>query len=425
MKRTISTLVALLTTALLAQSADWPQWRGPNRDGHSPETGLLKSWPEGGPTLAWTFEKGGTGYSQPVVVGDRIYLPGAEGDKEMVIALDTMAKELWRAEIGPVFDFEGNAWSRGPNAAPIVDGDSLYALGSQGELVCVNTRDGTVKWRKNLPKEMKAEVNPIGGGVEKMGWGYTWTPIVDGEKLIITPGGPGGFFAALNKTDGKEIWRTKDLTDQCTNASPIKAEIEGVPQYLAMVQDGIVSVSTDGKVLWRYKRNLSYPDMICTTPVYHDGHVLISATKGGGEFIKVAKEGGKFTATRAAVSRRLSNFHGGLVLVDRHVYGSYELRSWVCIEFPTGKQVWESERTDPGAGSVSYADGHLYCASQDDNTISLIEANPAGVKVKGRFQLPKQSTLRKTNAKLWTHPVIANGCLYIRDQELLYCYKVK
>jgi outer membrane protein assembly factor BamB len=359
------------------------------------------------------------------VVGDRIYLLGADKEQEEVIALDTNAKEQWRAPIGPVFDFAGNAWSHGPNAAPVVDGDSLYALGSQGELVCVNTKTGKVTWRKNLPRDMKGEVNPITGPEGTMGWGYSWAPLVDGEKLIITPGGPQGLFAALNKTDGKEIWRTKDLTDQCTYASPMKVEIEGVPQYLAMVQDGIVSVSTGGKLLWRYKRNLPYSDVVCTMPIYHDGHVLISATKGGGEFIKVTKNGGNFAATRAAVSRRLSNLHGGLVLVDRHVYGSYELRAWVCVEFPTGKQAWESEPADPGAGSVSYADGHLYCASQEDNTISLIEANPEGVKVKGRFQLPKQSTLRKTNAKLWTHPVIANGCLFIRDQELLYCYKVK
>ena len=182
--------------------------------------------------------------------------PAAKGSKriEQIVALDDHGKELWKADVGPMWDFKGNQWSGGPNSTPSVDGNLLFALGSQGELVCVRTADGKVKWRKNLPKDLEAEVSPGPGGVAKIGWGYCWSPLVDGEHLICTPGGAKGLFAALDKTTGNVIWRSKELTDACTYSSPIVAEINGVRQYIALMQTGVVGVSAkDGSTLWEYR----------------------------------------------------------------------------------------------------------------------------------------------------------------------------
>jgi outer membrane protein assembly factor BamB len=429
MTRRLLPLLCVALVTLTVSAADWPQWHGPKRDGHSADTGLLKTWPGGGPALAWTNTDVGTGYGQPAVVGDKVYILGCRKDDELVIALDEQGKELWTAPIGKVFDFKGNQWSRGPNSCPSIDGDKLYALGSQGELVCVDTGKREVVWRKNLPKEMGAEVdNTAPGGVEKFGWGFCWSPLVDGKQLVITPGGPKGLFAALDKTDGKVLWQSAKLTDPCTYSSPIVADVDGVRQYIVMVQDGVVGVGTDGKVLWEYRRDNKYQDIIALTPLYHDGHVLISAFPGGTDIIKLTKDGAVFKAEKTGGERQFANFHGGVVLVDKHVYGAHELRAWKCLDFPTGKIKWSTDRPPVravGTGSIAYADGYLYLCGQNDDTVALIEASPTGYKETGRFTLPRVSPQRKPSSKFWTHPVIANGRLFLRDQELLFCYKVK
>jgi outer membrane protein assembly factor BamB len=426
MMRRLLPALCLALIATVAFGGDWPQWNGPNRDGHSTDKGLLKEWPKDGPPLAWTFSDAGTGFSPPAVVGDRIYILGAVKGEEKVIALDAKGKQLWTAPIGKPWTFKENVWNEGPNSSPSVDGDRVYAVGSQGEVVCVETGKGDVVWRKSLVKDLGAEVNPIGGGPKTYGWGFSWSPLVDGKQVIVTPGGPKGLVAALDKTNGNVLWQTAKLTDQCTYASPIVADIAGVRQYLVMVQDGIVGVAAkDGEVLWRYKRSNPYNDIVANTPVYHDGQVLIAGYPGGNELVQITKEGDTFKTKKGAANRLLASMSGGLVRVGDHIYGAQEKRSWMCQEWKTGKIVWRADASAVGFGSLSYADGHLYLAGQDDDTVALIEASPEAYKEKGRFKLPRTSTLRKTNGKFWTHPVIANGHLFVRDQELLFCYKVK
>src|SRR5947209_8604771 len=215
--------VGLLLAPVFAYGDDWPQWRGPDRNAVSKETGLLKAWPKSGPTLAWTYKDAGTGFTSPAVVGGVVYSMGARGDTEQVFALDASGKQLWAAEIGPVYDFKSNTWSRGPDSTPAVDGDQVFALGSQGDLVCVGRQSGKPVWRMSLPKELAGEVNNVQGGPDtaKIGWGYTWSPLVDGDKLVCIPGGTGGLFAALDKKTGAVLWRSKGLTDAATYASPI------------------------------------------------------------------------------------------------------------------------------------------------------------------------------------------------------------
>ena len=210
----------------LAQGADWPQYRGPNRDDVTTETGLMQRWPEAGPALLWTYTNTGIGYSGPAVVGPRLYTLGDRGEKEYLIALNTQptpqgtVSEAWSVELGQKFDWEGNRWSAGPSATPTVDGDQIFALGGWGDLVCVEAATGKERWRKNLPRDLDAEVNPIGGGPKKIGWGFTWSPLVDGDRLICIPGGPRGTAAALDKRTGAVLWRSTEATDQAAYTSP-------------------------------------------------------------------------------------------------------------------------------------------------------------------------------------------------------------
>jgi outer membrane protein assembly factor BamB len=426
-------VVALVVAAspCAARGDDWPQWNGPNRDGISKEKGLLKMWPEKGPALAWTFEKTGTGFSAPAIVGDRVYILGArkDGDKdnEFVIALEASnkgVKELWAVKIGPVYDFQGNSWVNGPNTTPAVDGDLLFAVGSQGIIVCVDVKMGKEVWRHDMPKKFGGEVNDVAIKGNKMGWGYSGSALVDGDQVICTPGGKNGLLAALNKKTGDLVWQSKDVPEAATYASPIVAEAGGVRQYIAMTQDGAVGIdAAKGGELWRYKRAKAYDDIEAPTPVYSDNHVFITGWKDGPDLIKLDFANKKFTPKKVYATNKLSNEHGGVVLVDGHVYGSHLERGWKCLDFKTGEEKWENK--DLGFGSLIHADGKLYCFTEEEAEMVLVEANPKEYKEVSSFKLPKRSKNHKSNGKAWTHPVIANGYLYLRDQEFLFCYKVK
>src|SRR5579884_1052257 len=418
---TISGLAALaLVLPLTALAADWPQWRGPDRNGISKEKGLLQKWPKDGPPLAWTFKNAGTGFTAPAVVGGTVYSMAARKADEYVFALDDKGKEKWATKIGTAYDWEGNSWNYGPNATPSVDGDLVFALGSQGILVCVKKDNGTEVWRKDLPKELSAEVNPSGGGPENTGWGFAWSPLVDGDKLIITPGGPKGLFAALDKKTGKLLWQTKDIPEQATYSSPILADIHGVRQYIALTQNGAVGVSQNGEKLWEHRRTRKFPDVVIPTPVCRGDLVFTTAcTNAGDELIKIEPDGKKFKATTVYLKRDLSSGSGGVVLVDQYIYGYNYRREWMCLDFATGALKWRS--TQLGPGSVVYADGRLYVQAEDEGIVALLEPSPAGYKEVSRFTLPERSKPPKTNARDWTHPVIADGHLYLRAQDLFFC----
>jgi outer membrane protein assembly factor BamB len=430
--RTLSALgLAVCLAALAGQPSrgdDWPQWRGPGRTAVSKETGLLETWPKAGPKLLWTCETAGLGYAGFAVVGGKVYTMGARGDDEYVLCLDEKGKESWATRIAKVYDFKGNAWSHGPNSTPTVDGDWVFALGSQGELACVNKADGKLAWRKNLPRELAAAVNPVGGGPAKTGWGFCWSPLVDGDKLICVPGGPRGLFAALDKASGKVLWRSKEATDQATYSSPIVAEIGKVRQYVYVVQDGVVGVSArDGALLWRHKRDDPYPDVVCPTPISHEGLVYVSVGYGGGcDLLKPAPDGKKFKVEVVYSQKEIGSKLSGVVLAGKSVYGYHEDRGWLCQEFEAGAIKWP-KRPPAGAlksGGVIAAGGRLYILDET-GVAGLVVADPHKYLEVGRFKLPKESKKRKGNGKVWTHPVLSDGKLYLRDQEYIFCYQVK
>jgi outer membrane protein assembly factor BamB len=419
MRTTVKLAVAALVLALVA--ADWPQYRGPNRDAISKETGLLKEWPKGGPELLWTFDKAGIGLAGPALVGGKLYTMGMRDGMEYVLALDDTGAELWAAKIAPGYDFKGNSFSAGPLGTPSVDGDSVYAVGSQGMLVCMDAAKGMERWHKDLKKELGGVVNPIQGGP----WGFTWSPLVDGDRLIIAPGGPKGLLAALNKKTGEVVWQSKEITEPVTYSSPIASDAGGVRQYVQVVQSGVVGVAaSDGKLLWHYKREDPFPDVVCPTPIAVGDQVYVTAGwSAGSELLKLTKAGDKFTVASVWDNKDLSNRNGGVVLVGGHLYGYDDTNSWKCLELASGKETWASKKLGPG--SLIYADGNLYCLAEDTGIVALVEASPEGYKEKARFKLSKQSTQRKPRERIWTHPVIADGKLYLRDQEFIFCYKIK
>jgi len=415
---------------LPTRGTDWPQYRGQTRNDVSPETGLLKAWPKGGPPLAWTFEAAGVGYSPPAVVGDRVYITGGRDDKEFLIALDlsegpNKVKELWAAEIGPVFRWKGNNWIAGPSASPTVDGELIFAISGNGDLICVDTK-GKDKWRVSLPKDLGGKVNPIGGGPKDLGWGYTASPLVDGDALIIAPGGPKGTLAALEKTTGRVRWRSTELTDLAAYTSPMQATIDGVSQCIILTNPGLAGIAAkDGKLLWSHRRKQPYSTEVVNTPLISNGMIYTTVATGNGdcELIKVEK-GEAFKVTSLYSNKNLLNHHGNVVLVGDHVYGNSQGSGWVCQDFKTGEIVW-SERQKFPSGAITFADGHLYCVAESNGAAVLIEASKDGWKETGRLTLPKASKLRQPKGQVWTPPVVANGKFFIRDQELLYCFDVK
>lgn len=422
---------ALAFGALPSPGDDWPQFQGVKLDNKSGETGLLSSWPKEGPKLAWTFRKSGIGYSSPSIVKGRIYLTGGRDGKAQLLCLDAKdGKEIWSLDINDkVFDFEGNAWGAGPRAAASVDGDFVYALAGDGKLICATT-EGKLVWRVDAVKDLGGSVkNTRGGEPKTIGWGHCWAPLVDGKNLICTPGNAEGkgLFVALDKRDGKLVWRSKELDEEATYASPILATIHGVRQYITMTQRGVASVaSKDGKLLWHYTRRRPYSNVVIPSPLC-DGQYVYASTGDGCDKIKITKsEDGSFAAEKVYAGRRMmKNSIGGFVLHEGHVYGTSKSRGWICQNFETGKIVWYERSSDVADGSLIFADGHLYLYGERTAEVSLIEASSEKWNLKGHFALPESSKLLAPSGKNWTRPVIADGMLYLRDQELLFCYRIK
>jgi outer membrane protein assembly factor BamB len=429
MNRGAGMLAALLLASTGGRADDWPQYRGPNRDDVSAEKGLLRRWPEGGPKLLWTYPNAGVGYSGPAVVGNRYYTLGGRGDAEVLIALDLdrmkdgSPTEVWAARIGALFSWEGNQWSAGPSSSPTVDGDAVFALGGNGDLACVAASDGKIRWRVNLPGALEAEVHPIGGGPRKLGWGYAGSPVVDGDLILCVPGGPKGSLAALDKRTGRTVWRSGELTDPAAYTTPVLAQIEGVRQCVLLTNEGLRGIAAaTGRLLWRFDRK--FGTEVINSPIVRDSMVFLTVGGRGGQLVRIKRSGDAFGAEEVYANRNLSNHHGNVVRVDGHLYGASEGMGWVCQDFESGQLKW-SERSKVPAGSVTVADGRLYCTGEKDGAVSLVEASGAACTVSGRFVLPRISTLRKPKGGLWTPPVVANGRLFLRDQELVFCYDVR
>jgi outer membrane protein assembly factor BamB len=400
-------------------TADWPQWRGPQRNGVSPERGLLKQWPAEGPKLLWQVNDIGDGYSTPAVAGARLYVMSNRGfENEFVQALSTQdGKPLWTTRIGNVGNPKDFYYAKA-RSTPTVDGDFIYALGSDGDLACLETRRGRIRWQKNIWKEF--------GGQPGI-WAYAESPLVDGDVVVVTPGGAQATLVALNKKTGAVIWKSAvPEGDAAGYASAIVVQAGGRKQYVQFLSKGLVGVDAKtGEFLWRYKDVVKGMAQI-PTPVARDGLVYGGAMNVGGGLVRLKPDGDRIAAEQVYFARGLPNGIGGAVLVGDYLYGTEDAKEHlVAVEFATGKVMWKA---DPlGIGSVACADGHLYihCASGD---VALVEATPEAYREKGRFTPPAQPKRKRQGPypeKAWTYPVIANGRLYIRDNDALWAYDIK
>jgi outer membrane protein assembly factor BamB len=418
------TLIGTLAWAILLSSAsagDWPQWQGPGRDAISKESGLLKEWTKDGPPLAWRIKELGGGYGGPSIAAGRIFGMSNRGDEEVIWALsETDGKTLWVTRLGPAVKQSMPQGKEGPGCTPTVDGELLYVEGLGGDVACLQVKDGKIIWQRSLQKD-------FGGGVPT--WSYRESPLVDGDKVIYTPGGEEATLVALDKLTGKTIWKSQvPGNPKAAYASAIAIEFEGQRQYVQLTAKALVGVAaSDGKFLWRYDRAANSHGINCSTPIYHDGKVFAASAYGaGGGLVKLSKDAdGSVKAEEVYFCKKMQNQHGGMILLDGSLYGANggnEGGALVCLDFQTGNVLWDerddSEHRAP-KGSVVLADGRLYYRTEK-GTMLLIEPNPKQYVERGRFDQPD-----RTQQPAWTHPVIANGKLYLRDQDLLLCYDVK
>ena len=399
-------------------AGSWPRWRGPNHDAHCQETGLLQQWPDGGPRLLWQVEGLGTGYASVSVAEGRIFTMGRKQGAEHLIALNAAdGSPLWSTPLGPGRN------QKGSNGTPTVDGGLVYAVSIEGDLICARTENGEPVWRKNFARDF--------GGRMMSGWGFSESPLVDGNLLVCTPGGAQAVMAALDKQTGRPVWTTpmpyggSHGGDGAGYSSIVISQAAGVKQYVQLVGRGLIGVAADsGQLLWRYDRIANTTANI-PTPIVSGDFVFCSTGYGtGAALLRLVRSGRGVQAVEQYFldANQLQNHHGGMVLRDGYIYCGHRHNEGfpICVEMSTGRIQWGGGQRGAGSGSaaVLYADGHLYFRYQN-GVMALIEATPR------RYHLKSSFKLASVRAESWPHPVIADGRLLLRDQEVLMCYDVK
>jgi len=405
----------LCFTASALQAADWPQWRGPNRNGISEETGLLKEWPTEGPKLLWKQTSVGSGYSAPAVVGDRIFLLANEGlDNEFVAALAVQdGAKIWSTRLGPVGNPKQQQNFPGARSTPTVDGDFLYALSSDGDLACLEKASGTVRWRKSLRADFAGQPGA---------WAYSESPLIDGDTLVCTPGSAQATLVALNKATGDVLWKSAlPEASEAAYASAVVTEAGGVRQYVQLLPKGLVGVEAKtGKLLWRYAKPVSPLNINIPTPIASESLIYVaSAGKGAGAVQLKAKDGG-IEAEPVYFNLNFPTAIGGAVKVGDSLFGTTG-RALLCLDFAAGQIKWKDSAI--AAASLCFADGRLYLHSEDGQVV-LVEPSAESYREKGRFNPPDQPMPKNQTEKAWAYPVVANGRLFIRVHSSLWCYDI-
>ncbi|MEW6158326.1 MAG: PQQ-binding-like beta-propeller repeat protein [Verrucomicrobiota bacterium] len=394
--------------------ADWPQWRGPLRNGVSQEKGLLQSWPAEGPKLLWQVAHIGSGYSTPAVVGEHIYLAGNEGmENESVLALRVAdGTRLWSTRLGKVGPNVPSMNYPGSRSTPTVVGELLYVLGSDGDLACVELSGGKIRWQKNLRSDFDGKPG---------NWAYSESPLVDGEIVVCTPGGTNATVVALNRKSGEVVWKCAvPGGDEAAYASAIVVEAAGVKQYVQFLQKGLIGIeASSGKFLWRYGRTAQGSPANIPTPLAEGDLIYNAAGRSGGALIKLKRTNGGFEPEQIFFTSKMPTAIGGAVKVGNHLYGTTG-QALVCGDFLTGELRWESRSVAPA--SILFADGRLYLHGENGE-MALVEATPEGYHERGRFAPPGQPD--RGRSKAWAYPVVANGRLYIRDMNQLWCYDIR
>ncbi len=405
-----TTRIALFAVLIAsAASADWPRWRGAKFDDHSSDSGLMKTWPAAGPKQAWLNTDVGLGYAGIAVSGDTLYTMGARDAVEYVIAIDVATgKEKWSSEAGPLLT---NGWGNGPRSTPTVDGTMVYAMSGKGHLVCLEAATGTQIW--------KVTMEELGGKVP--GWGYTESVLVEGNAVIATPGGARGTMAAFDKLSGKKLWQSQGWVDSAQYSSAIPANLAGKRQIVQLTMQNVAGLDAGtGDVLW--KSSFPGKTAVIPSPIIDGDQVFVAAGYGVG--CKMVSLSPTNEVNEVYSNTNMINHHGGVILHEGNLYGFSDGKGWTCMDFKTGEVKWQDKK-GLGKGAIHLADGMLYLLEENSGICALVKASPEKYEERGRFTLAPQTTQRNPKGKIWVHPVVSNGKLFLRDQELLSAYDVK
>ena len=411
-----SWLAALVVGAALGISADawagdgpfWPQFHGPNRNNISSDTGLLKTWPQGGPRLLFTAGGLGHGFASLSIADGMIYTAGNIEGLTVVTAMDLQGRILWR------FD-NGRSWEKpagGVRGTPTLAEGRLYHESPHGDVVCLDAKTGQRIWGLNILEKFNSQ---------NITWGLAESLLLDGDRVICKPGGPETALVALGKRSGVVVWKSPSAQgDLAGYASCVIAQCGGLRIILTLTAKALIGVDADsGGLLFRYERETPFDENI-TMPIYHNGHVFIATRTVGAELVKINVDGNRASVTPVWKNEQFDNQHGGVILVDGHLYGSCHMNNnskWVCLDWLTGRQLWAERPRDKG--SLTYADGMLYTMNERGRVI-LVPAVPEKYGVAGEFSIPKGG-----EGPTWAHPIVCDGRLYIRHGGFLYVYDVR
>jgi outer membrane protein assembly factor BamB len=406
----------------IADDGDWAQWRGPARDGVAGKQNLLQSWPDVGPKLAWTFEGAGLGYSSSAISNGRLYTIGQRQDDCVAICLDVKTgKEIWvqRFDRGTKSDDYLTGWGGGPRSTPTIDGDHAYFLSDLGELACLKTNDGSKVWSKNLK-------NDFGGGVPQ--WGCSESVLIDGERLLCTPGGK-SFIVGLNKKTGEKVYESKGFEDGSQYVSIMKSNIGGVPIYVTAAKSGLVAFHAESGEHQFTNPTTGNRTAVIPTPIIVGNQIYhSSAYKAGNALLTLSANGGKVNMEQVyhLDKESMENHHGGYILHEGTIYGfSNSLRgAWVAQDLKTGEILWSHKEGKSRSGSIAYADGMLYCYDDSEGICYLVQPSREGWKQKGMVKLPQEWKGDRQRGAIWAHPVVADQKLFIRDQDLIYAFDI-
>ena len=396
-------ILALWSRTSTRDADDWPQWRGPNRDGRSAERGLLKSWPKAGPPLAWRASGAGEGYSSFSTSNGRLFTLGARADREFVIAFDeATGKEVWAVPHGRRF---GNDRGDGPRGTPTIDGDRVYAFGASGDLSVLDAASGKVHWTVNVLQKF---------GGSNITWGLSESPLVLADRVLVNAGGPQSSIVALNKKDGSVLWRSQ--SDEAGYSSAVLHEIGGIRQAIFFTGQRALGVDvSNGRLLWSYSQVANGTANIAT-PIVRGNRVFLSSDYGtGAALLELVPGEGGLRAREVYFTREMRNHHASSVLVGDYLYG-FSSSILTAMRFDSGEVAWRDRSV--GKGSLVFADDRLYLFSEN-GVVGLAEASPDAYREHGRFEL------QTGRLPTWSHPVVSGGKLFLRDQDTIYAYNVR
>lgn len=408
------------SNASLLMGEDWPTFRGPNRTAVVNDSKLLKSWPAEGPKLLWEGSGAGRGYSSLAIVGNKIYTLGdglstqKDADEYLSCYDKTTGKQLWATKTGDALNDKRDAKWGSSRSTPTVDDGLVYVVTPEGLLVCCSASDGKLVWKKHFANDF--------GGKKADSWGYSESVLVDGNKVICTPGGATSTVVALNKKTGETIWTCKN-SDDCGagHASIVISKLGNQKVYVQSTGSGLMGFSDSGSLLWTYP--VEKTTAIIPTPIVRDDHVFfVAGYNRGGALVKQvpSADGGVTIKEIFGLNNKLSNKHGGMVLVGQHLYGDSEDKGIpFCADFLTGEEKWKTRGSGQGSAVVIAGGDRLYIRFQN-GVMALAEANPTEYKEVGSFKIPGNG-----DRPSWSHPVILEGKLYIREQDKILCYDIR